>query len=87
MTHVAAQQPTQPPSTLATVADVIRPPLTTADTNDHAAAAAHLMKHAGAPALMVLDAVTGQPKATSPRLILPARSRTAKTSTTSGSVS
>jgi len=40
----------------------MRPPLTTADTNDHAAAAACLMKHAWATALMVLDAQTGQPK-------------------------
>jgi CBS domain-containing protein len=40
----------------------MRPPLTTADTNDHVAAAAYLMKHAGATALMVLDAQTGQPK-------------------------
>jgi CBS domain-containing protein len=40
----------------------MRPPLTTADTGDHAAAAAYLLKHARATALMVLDAVTGQPK-------------------------
>ena len=40
----------------------MRPPLTTADTNDHVAAAAYLMKHARATALMVLDAQTGQPK-------------------------
>ncbi len=62
MTQTAAQQPTQPLPTLATVADVMRPPLTTAGTNDHAAAAAYLMKHARATALMVLDAVTGHPK-------------------------
>ncbi len=62
MTHTAAQRPPQPPPTLATVADVMRPPLTTADTNDHVAAAAYLMKHARATALMVLDAQTGQPK-------------------------
>jgi CBS domain-containing protein len=40
----------------------MRPPLRTANTNDHAAAAAYLMKHAGATALMVLEAVTGQPE-------------------------
>ena len=61
MTQSTAHRPTQPPP-LVTVADVMRPPLTTADTGDHAAAAAYLMKHAGATALMVLDAVTGQPK-------------------------
>ena len=62
MTHTATQRPPQPPPALATVADVMRPPLTTADTNDHVAAAAYLMKHARATALMVLDAQTGQPK-------------------------
>ena len=40
----------------------MRPPLTTADTNDHVAAAAYLMTHARASALMVLDTHTGQPK-------------------------
>ena len=39
----------------------MRPPLTTANQDDHAAAAAYLMKHAGASALMVLHAHTGQP--------------------------
>ena len=38
----------------------MRPPLTTANQDDHAAAAAYLMKHAGASALMVLHAHTGQ---------------------------
>jgi CBS domain-containing protein len=60
MSQTTTHQPTQPPP-LATVADVMRPPLTAADTGDHAAAAAYLMKHAGETALMVLDAVTGQP--------------------------
>jgi CBS domain-containing protein len=45
----------------AIVADVMRPALTTADQDDHAAAAAYLMKHAGASALIVLQAHTGQP--------------------------
>ena len=60
MTDAPSQQPAQPPAP-AIVADVMRPPLTTADQDDHAAAAACLMKHAGASALMVLHAHTGQP--------------------------
>ena len=39
----------------------MRPPLTTANQDDHAAAAAYLMKHAGASALMVLPVYTGHP--------------------------
>jgi len=57
MTDAPSQQPAQPPAP-AIVADVMRPPLTTADQDDHAAAAACLMKHAGASALMVLHART-----------------------------
>jgi CBS domain-containing protein len=45
----------------ATAADIMRPPLTTVEPSDHVAAAAYLMKHAGATALTVLDARTGQP--------------------------
>jgi CBS domain-containing protein len=45
----------------ATAADVMRPPLTTAEQQGHLAAAAYLMKHAGTTALMVLDAWTAQP--------------------------
>src|SRR5580693_1175476 len=45
----------------ATAADVMRPPLTTVGQEGHVAAAAYLMKHAGATALMVLDAWTDQP--------------------------
>jgi CBS domain-containing protein len=45
----------------ATVADVIRPPLTTVNQHDHVAAAAYLMKHAGTTALIVADAQTSQP--------------------------
>jgi CBS domain-containing protein len=51
-THVAAP---------ATAADLMRPPLTTVEQQDHVAAAAYLMKHAGTTALMVLDPWTGQP--------------------------
>jgi len=46
---------------MGTVADVMRPPATVADT-DHAAAAAYLMRHARASALLVLDTLhTGRP--------------------------
>ena len=51
----------QPSPAAATVADVMRPPVTTVDQEDHAAAAAYLMKHADASALMVLDVNTDQP--------------------------
>src|SRR6266567_5577693 len=45
----------------ATAADIMRPPVTTVDRNDHAAAAAYLMKHADATALIVTQAHTSQP--------------------------
>jgi CBS domain-containing protein len=45
----------------ATAGDIMRPPLTTVEQNDHLAAAAYLMKHAGATAVTVLDARTGEP--------------------------
>jgi CBS domain-containing protein len=45
----------------ATAADVMRPPLTTVEKQAHVAAAAYLMKHAGATALTVVDPQTGQP--------------------------
>jgi len=50
-----------PPPTAGTVADIMRPPVTTPRQNDHAAAAAYLMKHAGASALLVLDVHKDQP--------------------------
>src|SRR5260370_9475589 len=62
MTQTAAQEPPQPLPTRATGADVMRPPLTTAGTTDHAAAAAYVVKQGRATALMGLDALTGQPK-------------------------
>ena len=37
----------------ATVADVMRPSLTTVNQHDHVATAAYLMKHAGTTALMM----------------------------------
>ena len=50
-----------PPAAAATVADVMRPPVTTVNQHDHVAAAAYLMKHAGTTALLVLEAQAGQP--------------------------
>ena len=45
----------------ATVADVMERPLTMVDLNDHVAAAAYLMRHAGATALVVVDGETNRP--------------------------
>jgi CBS domain-containing protein len=45
----------------ATAGDIMRSPLTTVEQNDHVAAAAYLMKHAGATAVTVLDPRTSQP--------------------------
>ncbi len=62
MTGVSAQKSSfHSRSAAATVADVMRPPLTTVSQYDHVAAAAYLMKHAGTTALIVADAQTGQP--------------------------
>jgi IMP dehydrogenase len=62
MTGVSAQKPSfHPRAAAASVADPMRPPLTTVSQHDHVAAAAYLMKHAGTTALMVTDAQTGQP--------------------------
>ena len=60
MTGVSAQKSSFH-SRAATVADLMRPPLTTVNQHDHVAAAAYLMKHAGTTALIVVDAQTGQP--------------------------
>jgi CBS domain-containing protein len=60
MTDIAAP-PVQPPRTPATVGDITRPPATTVEPNDHVAAAAYLMKHAGATALVIVDPRTGRP--------------------------
>jgi CBS domain-containing protein len=54
-------QPFDAQAAAATVADLIRLPLATVSQYDHAAAAAYLMKHARATALMVTDARTSQP--------------------------
>jgi CBS domain-containing protein len=50
-----------PQAATATVTDIMRPPLTTAGQHDHVAAAAYLLKHTGATALMIVNAQTGQP--------------------------
>jgi CBS domain-containing protein len=62
MTGVSAQRSSPRSRTAAaTVADIMRPPLTTVKHHDHVAAAAYLMKHAGTTALIVADAQSGQP--------------------------
>jgi signal-transduction protein with cAMP-binding, CBS, and nucleotidyltransferase domain len=62
MTGIAAQESSpRSRAAAATVADVVRPPLTTVQQHDHAAAAAYPMKHAGTTALIVVDARAGQP--------------------------
>src|SRR5215469_13505390 len=61
MIEASAGQAAQQPPSQATIADLMRPPSTTIELTDHAAAAAYLMKHAGTTALVVLDAKTGHP--------------------------
>ena len=58
MADASAWHPAPPP---ATVADVMRPPVTTVEQNDHVAGAAYLMKRAGATALVVTEAQTLEP--------------------------
>jgi CBS domain-containing protein len=60
MPDVSAQEPSLPAAP-ATVADIMRPPLTTVEPGDHVAAAAYLMRREGATALVVLDAQTNRP--------------------------
>jgi CBS domain-containing protein len=60
MTDASVQQPYLQPAP-ATVTDIMRPPLATVQQNDHVAAAAYLMKRAGATALIVTQSQTGQP--------------------------
>ena len=57
----APKSPVHTPPATATVAGILRPPLTTVGQHDHLAAAAYLMKHAGTTALIVADSQTGQP--------------------------
>jgi len=61
MTGALPQHSFHAPPTAGTVANVMRPPLTTVEQAAHVAAAAYLMKQAGATALMVLDGLTDQP--------------------------
>ena len=58
MADALAWHPAPPP---ATVADVMRPPVTAVEQNDHVAGAAYLMKRAGATALVVTRAQTLEP--------------------------
>ena len=56
MIDASAQEPSSsPPTASDTVANVMRPALTTVERDAHLAAAAYLMKHAGASALVILD--------------------------------
>jgi hypothetical protein len=57
MTDPQTRQSCQPSPAQAIVADVMRPPLTTVEEGAHVTAAAYLMKHAGAAALMIRDGV------------------------------
>ena len=61
MSDAATRQPSGRPRAPATVADVMRPSLTTVEQDGHLAAAAYLMKHAGATALAVMDPRTDRP--------------------------
>ena len=58
MADAPAQHSARPP---ATVADVMHPPVTTVEQNDHVAGAAYMMKRAGATALVVTQARTREP--------------------------
>ena len=58
MADASAQHSVPPP---ATVADVMHPPVTTVEQNDHVAGAAYLMKRADATALVVTQAQTREP--------------------------
>ena len=57
----AREPPVHPRPAAGTVTDVMRPPPATVSRHDHLAAAAYLMKHAAATALLVTDAQTGRP--------------------------
>jgi predicted transcriptional regulator len=86
ITGVSAQKsPFHPRVAAATVADVMRSPLTTVGQHDHVAAAAYLMKHAGTTALIVTDAQTGQPAGIITEADITHAIAHGKTSTTSGS--
>ena len=72
---------------LATVADIMRPPVTAVEQNDHVGAAAYVMKRADATALIVTQAQAGQPTGIITEATFLTRSRTERTRTTSGFIS
>jgi CBS domain-containing protein len=55
MTGASAEQPRQPPRAVRTAGDVMEPALSTVKPDDHVAAAAYLMKHGHATALVIVD--------------------------------
>jgi CBS domain-containing protein len=55
MTGASAEQPRQPPPAARTSGDVMEPALSTVKPDDHLAAAAYLMKHGHATALVIVD--------------------------------
>jgi len=56
MAGASAQEPSlPPPHTLRTAADVMQPAVSTVKPDDHVAAAAYLMKHGRATALVIVD--------------------------------
>jgi CBS domain-containing protein len=58
---MADAPPEHPALPLATVADIMQPPVTTIEQNAHVAAAAYLMKRANATALIVTQVQAGPP--------------------------
>jgi CBS domain-containing protein len=54
-------RPPSPATLPVTVADIMRPTLITVEQGAHVAAAAYLMKHAGATALMIRNGSSGEP--------------------------
>ena len=55
MTGASAEQPRQPPRAGRTAGDVMRQALSTVKPDDHVAAAAYLLKHGHATALVIVD--------------------------------
>src|ERR1700757_1411411 len=55
MTGASAEQPRQPPPAARTAGDVMEPALSTVKPDDHLPAAAYLMKHGHATALVIVD--------------------------------
>ena len=61
MTEASAQPPVPPPPAPTHVADIMRPPVTTVERNDHVAGAAYLMRRECVTALVLADARTNRP--------------------------